>query len=134
VTYEPGIDEGKIDRLTLRLSLCAFQGARTYDACLEFRCVCDICEKGEVHRRGEVWISKAFHLANLPTISLTSRLPSHRWLYAAFLLLATYRLSRICSPSEERRTQISGFRQFQQDYREGLLASALMSDPFLRLM
>jgi hypothetical protein len=39
----------------------------------------------------------------------------------------------MCPPSEERRTQITDFRQFQQDNREGLLVSALMSNPFLEL-
>ena len=72
MTYEPGIDESKIDCLTLRLSLCSFQGTRTHDAGLKLCCVCDMLEKGEVNRRGELWIIEAFHLANLPTIPLTS--------------------------------------------------------------
>jgi hypothetical protein len=68
MTYQPGIDESKIDRLTLDLSLCSFRGARTYDAGLKLCCVCDMFEKRDVNGRGELWIIEAFHLANLPTI------------------------------------------------------------------
>jgi len=65
-THHPGIDEGKIDRLTLHVSLYAFQGARTYDACLQFGCIPHMFEKGDMDRRGEMWISIGFH--NLPTV------------------------------------------------------------------
>jgi hypothetical protein len=80
VTYKPGIDEGKLDCFTLYLSFYAFQRAGTHDACLQIRRVCDIYEKRDVNCRGEVWIGKAFHLANLPTIAGTSRLQNHRLL------------------------------------------------------
>ena len=140
-TYQQGIDESKIDRLTFHLSLWSFQGARTYDAGLKLRCVCDMIEKRDVNRRVELWIIEAFHLANLPTITLGSRLQNYKivapriWLryhslYATLFLLPTYCLSCICSPSEECRTQIIGIRQFRQGYREGLLVSALQSGHF----
>ena len=51
-----------------------------------------------------------------------------------FLLLAIYCLYCICPPSEECRTQITDIRQFRQDYREGLLVSALTSGHFSGLM
>jgi len=69
-TYQPGIDESKINRLTFKLSLWSFRGARTYDAGLKLCCVCDMIEKRDVNRRVELWIIEAFHLANLPTIPL----------------------------------------------------------------
>lgn len=69
MTYQPSIDERKIDRLTLRSPLCSFQGARTYDAGFKLCCVCDMFEKRDVNSRGELWIIEAFHLANLPTIN-----------------------------------------------------------------
>jgi hypothetical protein len=72
MTYQPSIDERKIDHLTLCLPLCSFQGARTYDAGFKLCCVCDMFEKRDVNSRGELWIIEAFHLANLPTIN-----PSH---------------------------------------------------------
>lgn len=110
MTYKPGIDEGKIDCFTLQLSLRAFQSAGTHYARLQFRRVCDIYEQRDVHGRGEVWIGKAFHF---PTIFVTSRLQNHRSLrlitrlYATLILLTTHRLSRMRSPSEEHRTQIT---------------------------
>jgi hypothetical protein len=78
MTYQLGIDESKIDRLTLYLSLCSFRGARTYDAGLKLCCVCDMFEKSDVNNRGELWIIEAFHLANLPTIPLLSRTKQNR--------------------------------------------------------
>lgn len=71
MAYQLGIDESKIDRLTLHLSLCSFRGTRTYDAGLKLCCVCDMFKKCDVNSRGELWIIEAFHLANLPTILLT---------------------------------------------------------------
>ena len=137
MTYEPGIDESKIDRLTLHLSLCSFRGTRTYDAGLKLCCICDVVEKHDVNSRGELWIIEAFHFeySHDPSHSrLENRRVSnwsrHHRLYATFLLLATYCLSCICSPSKECRTQSTVIRQFRQDCREGLLVSALTSDHF----
>ena len=69
MTHQPGIDEGKIDGLTLHFSFYAFQGTRAYDARPQLRRVCYTHEERDVNRRGEMWISEAFHLTNLPTIS-----------------------------------------------------------------
>ena len=109
MTHQPGIDEGKIDGLTLHVSFYAFQGTRTYDARPQLRRVCYTHEERDVNRRGEMWISEAFHLANLPTISrqglqnsaLSCPLHVHDYsrLYATSFVPATHRLSRICSPS-----------------------------------
>jgi hypothetical protein len=69
VTHQPGINEGKINGFTLYFSFCTLQGTRTYDAGSQLCRVCYIYEECDVHGRGEMWISEAFHLANLPTVS-----------------------------------------------------------------
>ena len=79
MTHQPGIDKSKIDRPTLHLSLCSFQGARTYDPGFELCCVCNMFEKRYVNSRGELWIIEAFHLEIFPrslSLSLTKTIIS----------------------------------------------------------
>jgi hypothetical protein len=71
VTHHLGINEGKIDGFTLHFSFYALQGARAYDARLQLRRISHMFEKCDIDRRGEMWISIAFHLSNLPTTPLT---------------------------------------------------------------
>lgn len=84
VAYQPGVDESKIDGLSFRLAFYAFQSTRSYDTCPQLRRVCHMYEERDVNRRGEMWISEAFHLTNLPTISLTlvSKISSVSVVYA----------------------------------------------------
>jgi hypothetical protein len=111
MAYQPGIDERKIDRLTLRLSLYSFQGARTYDAGLKLCCVCDMFEKRDVNGRGELWIIEAFHLANLPTIDSHSRLQNRQrvWLRSLCNLSPSCYLLLLLHLLSQRRAQNTNF-------------------------
>jgi hypothetical protein len=124
LSHQPGINKGKIDCLSLYFSLYAFHSARTYDARPQLGGICHMCEKCDVNCRREMWISEAFHLANLPTIPSRfsrlrlfrnrthTRLATQRCINAAIFLLAAYRLPRICAPIAGRRPQITDSRKF----------------------
>lgn len=51
VAYQPGIDESKIDGLSLSLAFHAIQGTRSYDTRPELRRICYMYKERDVNRR-----------------------------------------------------------------------------------